>query len=99
MLLTSGQKEFKIYAGASQYYGNNTSAVHSDISNYEFKDNEGNFKLEAGLGGTFTFTIDYTDNGGAPKVSVTYPRKTIYLTPGVWDADGAKFARCRQLQL
>lgn len=92
MPLNSGQKEFKIYAGASQYYGNNTSAVYSDISNYEFRDSEGNFKLEAGLGGTFTFTIDYTDNGGAPKVSVTYPRKTIYLTPGVWDKDGAKFA-------
>ena len=90
--LNSGQKEFKIYAGALQYYGNNTSAVYSDISNYEFKGNEGNFKLEAGLGGTFTFTIDYTDNGGAPKVSVTYPRKTIYLTPGVWDIDDAKFA-------
>ncbi len=90
--LTSGQKQFKIYAGASQYYGNNTSAVFSDISNYEFKGDEGNFKLEAGLGGTFTFTIDYTDNGGAPKVSVTYPRKTIYLTPGVWDKDGVKFA-------
>lgn len=90
--LNSGPKEFKIYAGASQYYGNNTSAVYSDISNYEFNGNEGNFKLEAGLGGTFTFTIDYTENGGAPKVSVTYPRKTIYLTPGVWDKDGAKFA-------
>ena len=90
--LTSGHKEFKIYAGASQYYGNNTSAVYSDISNYEFKGNEDNFKLEAGLGGTFTFTIDYTENGGAPKVSVTYPRKTIYLTPGVWNKDGAKFA-------
>ena len=92
VLLNSGPKEFKIYAGASQYYGNNTSAVYSDISNYEFKGNEGNFHLEAGLGGTFTFTIDYTENGGAPKVSVTYPRKTIYLTPGVWDKDGAKFA-------
>lgn len=90
--LNSGPKEFKIYAGASQYYGNNTSAVYSDISNYEFNGNEGNFHLEAGLGGTFTFTIDYTDNGGAPKVSVTYPRKTIYLTPGVWDKDDAKFA-------
>lgn len=91
-LSASTQYEFKIYAGASQYYGNNTSAVYSDISNYEFKGEENNFHMEAGLGGTFTFTIDYTDNGGAPKVSVTYPRKTIYLTPGVWDAAGAKFA-------
>lgn len=90
--LTSGQKQFKIYAGGSQYYGNNTSAIYSDISNYVFKDNEGNFKLEAGLGGTFTFTIDYTDNGGAPKVSVLYPRKTIYLDPGVWNTGSAKFA-------
>lgn len=90
--LTSGQKQFKIYAGGSQYYGNNTSAIYSDISNYVFKDNEDNFKLEAGLGGTFTFTIDYTDNGGAPKVSVLYPRKTIYLDPGVWNTGSAKFA-------
>ena len=84
------------------YYGNNGS-IHEDITNYVFcnSDNGGNcavnFTVNSGLGGTFTFTMDYSTGGnsnvlGEPELSVTYPRKRIYLSPGVWDADGAKFA-------
>lgn len=85
---STGELYFKVTLPTSTY----SISVTIANSYYEFRDSEGNFKLEAGLGGTFTFTIDYTDNGAAPKVSVTYPRKTIYLTPGVWDIDDAKFA-------
>ncbi len=94
-LAASTQREFKIYAGtmtSESYYMGNNGTIDEDASNWDFEGGKNNVKLNPGLGGTFTFTIDYTANGGAPKVSVTYPRKTIYLTPGVWNADGAKFA-------
>ena len=94
-LAASTQREFKIYAGtmtSESYYMGNNGTIDEDASNWDFEGGKNNVKLNPGLGGTFTFTIDYTANGGAPKVSVTYPRKTMYLTPGVWNADGAKFA-------
>ena len=84
------------------YYGNNAS-INEDITNYVFcnSDNGGNcasnFTINSGLGGTFTLGIDYSTGGnsnveGEPELSVTYPRKTIYLTPGVWNSGSAKFA-------
>lgn len=84
------------------YYGNNAS-INEDITNYVFcnSDNGGNcasnFTINSGLGGTFTLGIDYSTGGnsnveGEPELSVTYPRKTIYLTPGVWNSGDAKFA-------
>ena len=94
--LSSGtQYEFKIYAGSTastDYHMGNNGTIDEDASNWDFEGEKNNVKLNSGLGGTFTFAIDYSANGGAPKVSVTYPRKTIYLTPGVWNTAGAKFA-------
>lgn len=88
-LAANTQYKFKFVNG-SQWFGNN-GTINSDISNWEFKTSDGDVTLNSGLGGTFTFTIDYT-NATQPKVAVTYPRKTIYLTPGVWNAAGAKYA-------
>ena len=86
------------------YYGNNAS-INEDITNYVFcnSDNGGNcavnFTVNSGLGGTFTFSMEYSTGGnssvlGEPELSVTYPRKRIYLDPGVWKtpSDGEKFA-------
>ena len=85
------------------YYGNNAS-IHQDITNYVFcnSDNggdcESNFTVNSGLGGTFTFGIEYSTGGnssveGEPELSVTYPRKTMYLVPNSdWTSNSAKFA-------
>lgn len=85
------------------YYGNNAS-IHQDITNYVFcnSDNGGdcvsNFTVNSGLGGTFTFGIEYSTGGnssveGEPELSVTYPRKTMYLVPNSdWTSNSAKFA-------
>ena len=92
---------FKVHAD-NEYFGNNAS-INEDITNYVFcNSNNGgscasNFTINSGLGGTFTIGIDYSTGGnsnveGEPEISVTYPRKTIYLSPGVWTADDAKFA-------
>ena len=83
--------EFKIFAGGSQYFGN-SGTINADIANWDFESDRNNVKLYSGLGGTFTFVIDYTNNGSVPKISVTYPRKTIYLNPDVWNTAGAKYA-------
>ena len=90
-LAADTQYEFKFLNG-SNWLGN-SGTINADISNWVFKTTEGsNVKLNSGLGGTFTFTIDYSASTTQPKVTVTYPRKTIYLKPGVWNADGAKYA-------
>lgn len=93
--LAAGAHTFKIHAD-NNYYGNN-AAINEDVTNWVFATSQGNCTLNAGLGGTFTIRMEYGTGGNSsnaeePEISVTYPRKTIYLTPGVWNADGAKFA-------
>lgn len=81
--------EFKIHADS--HYGNN-GTINEDENNWTFTTGGNNVTVNSGLGGTFTFTIDYSSNGDEPILGVTYPRKRIYLSPGVWDDNGAKFA-------
>lgn len=92
-LSASTQYEFKIYAGSTasiDYHMGNNGTIDEDATNWDFEGGKNNVKLNSGLGGTFTFAIDYSANGGAPKVSVTYPRKRIYLNTGgndLWSKD------------
>ena len=91
-LAANTQYEFKFVNG-SNWLGNN-GTINSDISNWVFKSTEDNVKLNSGLGGTFTFTIDYSASTTQPKVSITYPRKDIYMACGsTWcDATPTFFA-------
>ncbi|MBO7458018.1 MAG: fibronectin type III domain-containing protein [Paludibacteraceae bacterium] len=94
-LAASTSYEFEV-VGDDDYYGN-TGTINEDVTNWEMTKNAGHLHINSGLGGTFTFAMDYSSAGnnaevGIPELSVTYPRKRIYLSPGVWDADGAKFA-------
>ena len=89
--------KFKVHVD-NDYYGNG-GTINKDETNWVLGAELGtpDLTVNSGLGGTFTFTIDYSTNGnsntlGVPEISVTYPRKTIYLNPGVWDTDGAKYA-------
>lgn len=93
--LAAGNHEFKFHAD-NDYYGNN-GTINEDVSNWVCSTSQGNLTIAAGLGGTFTINMEYSTSGsssvlGEPEISVTYPRKTIYLTPGVWNSGGAKFA-------
>lgn len=98
--LTAGNKEFKVHAD-NDYYGKNET-INEDVTNVVLCNSgdavcSSNLTIAAGLGGTFTINMEYSTSGsssveGEPEISVTYPRKTIFLTPGVWNADGAKFA-------
>ena len=93
--LAAGNHAFKFHAD-NDYYGNN-GTINEDVSNWVCSTSQGNLTIAAGLGGTFTINMEYSTSGsstvlGEPEISVTYPRKTIYLTPGVWNVDGAKFA-------
>ena len=82
-LANNKQYEFKINAGGGpEFFFGNNGTINADISNWTFEKDNNNVKLNSGLGGTFVFTIDYTDNGNVPKISVTYPRKTIYMKCG-----------------
>ena len=97
-LAFNSQYQFKIYAGSTaseNYYMGNDGTINEDILDWDFESGRNNVKVNSGLGGTFTFTINYTANGGAPKISVMYPRKTMYLNTGgssLWNKDGAQFA-------
>ena len=87
---------YKVHAD-NDYYGN-SGTVNEDVTNWEMSTGvSNNLTVASGLGGTFTFAIDYSTGGnnsteGIPEISVTYPRKTIFLTPGVWNSGEAKFA-------
>ena len=88
--------QFKFHAD-NDYYGNNT-AINEDVTNWVCSTSQdNNITINSGLGGTFTIDMEYSTAGnssvvGEPEISVTYPRKRIYLSPGVWNADDAKFA-------
>lgn len=89
--------KFKVHVD-NDYYGNG-GTINKDETNWVLGAELGtpDLTVNSGLGGTFTFTVDYSASGnsntlGVPEISVTYPRKTIYLKPGVWIADGAKYA-------
>ena len=89
--------KFKVHVD-NDYYGNG-GTINKDETNWVLDAELGtpDLTVNSGLGGTFTFAIDYSTSGnnntlGVPEISVTYPRKTIYLNPGVWNADGAKYA-------
>ena len=94
--LAAGAHTFKIHAD-NNYYGNN-AAINEDVTNWVFATTQGNCTLNAGLGGTFTINMEYSTSGnssveGEPEISVTYPRKTIYLVPNSdWSSNSAKFA-------
>ena len=106
-LSASTTYEFKVIdnvGGTSDstiYYGNGGTIHHNtaiDPATWDFGSTTAtNCKLVTGVEtGDFTFDVDITHNGtGAGfyvTVNVAYPTKTIYLTPGVWNAEGAKFA-------
>ena len=89
-LAANSNSEFKIYDGGN-YYGNDEGNITID-GNRTFTTSGNNVTLVSGLGGTFTFDIDYTV-GYAPVLTVTYPRKTIYLQLcSDWKAATAKYA-------
>ena len=93
--LAAGSHTFKFHAD-NIYYGND-GTINEDVTNWVCSTSQGNLTIAAGLGGTFTISMEYSTSGsssveGEPEISVTYPRKTIYLTPGDWNANGAKFA-------
>jgi len=82
--------EFKIHA--DDYYGA-TGNIYEDEDDWVFTTSGDNVNVHPGLGGTFTFTIDYSSNGAEPVLEVTYPRKTVYLVPNSdWKTNSAKFA-------
>ena len=94
-LSASTSYEFEV-VGDNDYYGN-TGTINEDVTNWVMTSGAGHLHVNSGLGGTFTFTMDYGTGGnnstrGVPELSVTYPRKTIYFSPGVWDSGNAKFA-------
>ena len=86
---------FKVHA--DDYYGN-SGTINFDVTNWVCSTSQGNLTVNSGLGGTFTFDVEYSTGGnssveGEPELSVTYPRKTVYLKPNSdWKSDGAKFA-------
>ena len=88
--------QFKFHADIN-YYGN-SGTINEDVSNWVCSTSQGNLTIASGLGGTFTIEMEYSSGGsssveGEPEISVTYPRKTIFLQPNSdWKTNSAKFA-------
>ena len=88
--------QFKFHADIN-YYGN-SGTINEDVSNWVCSTAQGNLTIASGLGGTFTIEMEYSSGGsssveGEPEISVTYPRKTIFLQPNSdWKTNSAKFA-------
>ena len=87
--------KFKVQADIDEYGNNGT--VNLDVSNWVCSTSDGYLTINSGLGGTFTITVDYSTGGnnstlGIPEISVTYPRKIIYLQLcSDWKAAVAKY--------
>ena len=88
--------QFKFHADVN-YYGN-SGTINEDVSNWVCSTSQDNLTIASGLGGTFTIEMEYSSGGsssveGEPEISVTYPRKTIFLQPNSdWKTNSAKFA-------
>lgn len=87
--------QFKVHDG-SVYYGNtgaNPTMTSNNCTGWTMQESMGNnVTLQTTITGTYIFTLDYTDESN-PTISVTYPqKKMVYLNPGPWDVDDAKFA-------
>lgn len=84
--------EYKIVTG-SEHYGNN-GRISRDVLDWTFEKDKDNVKFDAGfIAGDYTFTINYTDNGGAPKLSVMYPRRSVFVgLCSDWKSADAKYA-------
>ena len=88
--------QFKFHADIN-YYGN-SGTINEDVSNWVCSTSQDNLTIASGLGGTFTIEMEYSSGGsssveGEPEISVTYPRKTIFLQPNSdWKTNSAKFA-------
>ena len=88
---------FKLNDG-SVWYWNEGTMTHNNCTDWvieqEGDDTQGkaNTGITTTASGTYTFTLNYEDPS-KPKLSVTYPqKKMVYLNPGPWDVDNAKFA-------
>jgi len=89
----------------TKYFGHNGD-ITADVTNlvcYErYNDADAsNITIKTGVeGGTFLIGMEYSTGGnnsneGEPEISVTYPKKTLYLDAGgssLWDKDGDQFA-------
>ena len=87
--------EFKVFDGGA-YYGNTgaePTMTSTNCTNWPMQQNSGNnVTLKTVVSGIYTFKLDYSDSSN-PTISVIYPqKKMVYLNPGVWDVDNAKFA-------
>ena len=88
--------QFKLNDGTSWYWNegtityNNRTNWEIEQQGYDTSDKQ-NTKITTTAPGIYTFTLNY-DNAAKPQLSVIYPEEQIvYLKPGVWDVDGAKF--------
>lgn len=91
--LAAGQTyEFKLNDG-SGWFGNNGYMTCLYNQDWVFASGSDNCHISATQGGTYTFTLDASDENN-PQLSVTYPdNPTIYLEPNSdWKRDGARFA-------
>lgn len=88
--------QFKLNDGTSWYWNegtityNNRTDWEIEQQGYDTSDKQ-NTKITTTAPGIYTFTLNY-DDAAKPQLSVIYPEEQIvYLKPGVWDVDGAKF--------
>lgn len=94
-LNASSTYDFKVYGnGDGKYYGCN-SGISVDADSWTFRTSDGNCSLSTGAigAGEYTFAINIAnadDNNIA--VSVTYPRKKIYVVPNGYTDDDAKLS-------
>ena len=87
--------QFKVHAD-NDYYGKDYTFT-KDETYKVLSTSDPNLQIYSGLGGTFVITMDYGTAGsssteGVPELSVTYPRKVIYLQLcSDWKAAVAKY--------
>ena len=85
-LTADGTYHFKLKDNTGGFFGLNSKTVTGTESNITLNGSGANVNVNAGIGGNYTFAIDYASSGTKdnPKVSITYPTANQAAGKKIW---------------
>ena len=78
-----GTYHFKLKDNTGGFFGLNSKTVTGTESNITLNGTGANVNVNAGIGGNYTFAINYSDKNN-PKISITYPTANQAAGKKIW---------------
>lgn len=82
-LSADGSYHFKLKDNNGGWFGLNDKTVTATESNITLNGSGANVNVNAGIGGNYTFAINYSDKNN-PKISITYPTANQAAGKKIW---------------